>query len=244
MPTGGVLTIEVARATPQQLAAARHLELEDRAYVRVAVTDSGVGMDRETQARIFEPFFTTKSKGRGTGLGLASAYGIVKQSEGNIAVSSELGKGTRVEVFLPITEAAPNTTADASADPGDLRGTETVLVVEDDDMVRQLSCQVLRRSGYTVLEAANAGEALLINEEHQGDIHLLLTDVVMPRVGGVELAARIKRMRPSIRVAFMSGYNGEAASRAPALAEAVMIPKPFAPEDLLTRLRDLLDRPL
>jgi two-component system cell cycle sensor histidine kinase/response regulator CckA len=206
------------------------------------VSDTGVGMDRETQARMFEPFFTTKTKGRGTGLGLASAYGIVKQSDGKIAVTSEVGKGTQVEIFLPLTDAVPTTTNAPTVAPGDLQGTETVLVAEDDDMVRQLSCQLLRHSGYAVLEAANAGEALLINEEHQGEIHLLLSDVVMPRVNGVELAARIKRLRPSIRVAFMSGYNGDTAT-ASALAQAVLIPKPFAPQELLTRLRELLDRP-
>jgi two-component system cell cycle sensor histidine kinase/response regulator CckA len=241
MPGGGVLTIEVARATPEQVAAARHLELEDRPYVRLAVTDTGVGMNRETQTRMFEPFFTTKTKGQGTGLGLASAYGIVKQSEGKIAVASEVGKGTRVEIFLPVTESAPTAAFPGKPEPTDLHGSETVLVVEDDDIVRQLSCQVLRRRGYAVLEAANAGEALLINEEHQGDIHLLLSDVIMPRVNGVDLAARVKRLRPSIRVVFMSGYSGEAA--VPALGDAVLIAKPFAPDELLTRVRELLDRP-
>jgi PAS domain S-box-containing protein len=238
MPAGGVLTIEVARASQAQLAAVNHLGLGEGDHVRLAVGDNGVGMDKETQARMFEPFFTTKPTGRGTGLGLASAYGIVQQSKGCIAVSSEPGKGTLMEVYLPLTDARPPETAPRPREPIALQGTETVLVVEDDDMVRQLSCQILRHSGYAVLEAANAGEALLINEEHDGEIHLLLSDVVMPRVNGVELAARIKRLRPSIRVAFISGHTGEAV--AASAGDALLIEKPFDPTTLLTRMRELL----
>jgi two-component system cell cycle sensor histidine kinase/response regulator CckA len=242
MAGGGRLTIEVSRATAEQLAAVRHLGVEPGEQVRIAVSDTGVGMDQETQARMFEPFFTTKPKGQGTGLGLASAYGIVQQSRGRIAVTSAPGQGTVVEIFLPLTQARALAPAPRPREPANLQGAETVLVVEDDEMVRELSCQILRRSGYVVLEAANAGEALLINEEHQSDIHLLLSDVVMPRVNGVELAARVKRLRPSIRIAFMSGYAGPPRGAASAEADT-LIEKPFAPAILLTRIRELLDRP-
>jgi CheY-like chemotaxis protein len=196
-------------------------------------------MDRETQSRMFEPFFTTKPKGRGSGLGLASAYGIIKQSEGRIAVRSEPGTGTRVEIYLPMTDAVATDLPVPTPPRFDQLGNETVLVVEDDEIVRQLACQILRHSGYAVLEAANAGEALLISEQHEADIHLLLSDVVMPRVNGVELAARIRRLRPSIKVAFMSGYIGEASPGA--ASGEVLIEKPFAPEILLARMRELLD---
>jgi PAS domain S-box-containing protein len=240
MPEGGAITIEVAPARLTEALGDRELGAPAGNYVMIAVTDSGVGMDEGTRARMFEPFFTTKESGRGTGLGLASVYGIVNHCKGDIAVQSQPGKGTSVRVYLPRVDAALPAIAPSAEPVRDLKGSETVLLVEDDEMVRQLCCEILRRNGYVVLEASNAGEALLICEKHTGELHLLLTDVIMPLVDGVELATRIRRMRPSIRVVFMSGYSANLmAGQRP--AGAVLIDKPFKPQILLARIREQLD---
>jgi two-component system, cell cycle sensor histidine kinase and response regulator CckA len=199
-------------------------------------------MDAATRARMFEPFFSTKGTGHHTGLGLATVYGIIQQSQGHITVDSEPGRGTTISIYLPRTDAVPA----AVAAPAEARQfpprTETVLLVEDDALLLQLVSEVLRHAGYRVLEASNAGEALLVCEQHTGEIHLLLSDVVLPRLNGLELAARVRRQHPNIKVVFMSGYADESIARFGALPPGdILIEKPIAPEALLARLRDVLD---
>jgi two-component system cell cycle sensor histidine kinase/response regulator CckA len=243
MPRGGVLTVETAHVSLDEEHAQHRLEVPAGDYVMIAVSDTGVGMDRATLDHIFEPFFTTKEKGRGTGLGLSTAYGIVKQSGGDLAVESRPGAGSTFRIYLPRTAAQRSDATVRIERPTILHGSETVLVVEDEEMVRQLASHVLRRNGYVVLEAANAGEALLIGERHEGTIDLLLSDVVMPRVSGVELARRLKQQRATIKVLFMSGYTEEAISQHGALdMDFGLLQKPFTPQALLTEVRETLDR--
>jgi two-component system cell cycle sensor histidine kinase/response regulator CckA len=193
-------------------------------------------------ARIFEPFFTTKELGKGTGLGLSTVFGIVKQSGGHISVDSEPGQGARFEVYLPRVEGAAE--AGPSGRPAGLgRGHETVLLVDDDDQVRTVARSILRRSGYVVLEASNGGEALLIAEQHASAIHLLLTDVVLPRMSGQQIAARVATIRPGIRVLFMSGYADEAVQHDIVESNAAYLQKPITPEALTRKVREVLDAP-
>jgi two-component system cell cycle sensor histidine kinase/response regulator CckA len=240
MPSGGRLTIEVVNTTVDEAYARQHPGVEQGRYVVLAVTDTGVGMDPETQGRMFEPFFTTKGPGRGTGLGLASVYGIVKQFQGHLSVHSGPNQGTAIRVYLPRV-LAPVTAVPASkpARVAALHGIETVLVVEDHELLRQFSCQVLRQYGYQVLEAGQAAAAITLCEQHPRDIHLLLTDVVLPGMNGFDLAARARLLRPAMPVLFMSGYSEEAADRS---AGEVVLEKPFAAQVLLTQIRKLLDR--
>ena len=235
MPVGGKLTIETANVEYD----AGHGR---GPFVLVAVTDTGTGMDAATKARIFEPFFTTKEAGKGTGLGLATVYAIVKQAAGFIWVYSEPGQGTSFKIYFPKTSAV----ADAAPvdSPGDLpRGTETVLLVEDAAAVRVVSKQVLERQGYTVLEAPNGESALHLAQRHQGPIHLLLTDVVMPRVGGRELAERLLVNRPDARVLYTSGYTDDSVVRHGILEGGVAyLQKPFSPQTLARKVREVLDR--
>jgi two-component system, cell cycle sensor histidine kinase and response regulator CckA len=211
-------------------------------YVALVVSDCGVGMDETTQARIFEPFFTTKEKGKGTGLGLSTAYGIVKQSGGYIWVYSELGKGTTLRVYLPRVDRTAGR-VDASADrPEPARGGETVLVVEDQPVVRAVAHRVLTKNGYRVLEAENGAEALRITEGQLPSIDLVVSDLVMPGMGGLELAAELRAQRPTLRILFMSGYTEDAALRRNVLEPGeAFIAKPFTPEAFARRVRELLD---
>jgi CheY-like chemotaxis protein len=180
-------------------------------YVMLAVTDNGCGMDAETQTHIFEPFFTTKEKGKGTGLGLATVYGIVKQSGGYVWVYSEPGRGTSFKIYLPMVENVEEPGRDNRSDlQPSRRGTETILLVEDEKGVRELAREYLEMSGYTVIEAEDGHTALELAAMHSGTIHLLMTDVVMPGISGRELADRVKRIRPKIRVLYMSGYTDQA----------------------------------
>jgi signal transduction histidine kinase len=240
MPQGGRLTIETANVELDEHHAHRHADMKPGAYVMLAVSDTGVGMDEETRSHIFEPFFTTKETGKGTGLGLATVYGIVTQSNGTIAVYSEPGRGTTFKIYLPrVEEPADVTTAEAPA--ADLRGGETIVLVEDNEMLRALACEVLRGSGYTVLEARNGADALEITQRYHGPIHLLLTDVVMPEMGGRELARRLGAGRPDMKVLYMSGYAADAIVHQGVLDEREsFIAKPLDAGALLRKLRSLL----
>jgi two-component system cell cycle sensor histidine kinase/response regulator CckA len=208
------------------------------------VTDTGDGMDATTRSRVFEPFFTTKEVGKGTGLGLATVYGIVKQSNGNIWVQSEPGRGTMFEVYLPLAERGPE---DEEARPEEQaaavpRGSETILLVEDEEAVRDLAREVLRGQGYTVLSARHGAEALLTSEAHGGPIELLLADVVMPGMSGIELAGRLTALRPDIRILFTSGYAGDRLGHpGHGGAPPDLLQKPFTPETLARRVRQALD---
>jgi CheY-like chemotaxis protein len=245
MPEGGRLTIETASVVLDSDYATRHIDVTPGAYVMLAVSDTGRGMDRALQARIFEPFFTTKGPGKGTGLGLASVYGIVKQSGGHIRVYSEPGMGTVFRIYLPRTDAAPEPAA-ASGTTGALpRGTETVLLVEDDEEVRSFARDLLEQLGYTVLEALSAADALLIAERHTGLLSLLLTDVVMPGMGGQALALRIAEVRPETRTVFMSGYTDDTIVRHGVLELGIdFLAKPLTTDGLAGKVREVLDRPV
>jgi two-component system cell cycle sensor histidine kinase/response regulator CckA len=241
MPTGGKLTIEASNVDLDEDHALNHLPSKPGPHVMLAVTDTGTGMDRETQARIFEPFFTTKGTGKGTGLGLSTVFGIVQQAGGSIWVYSEPGKGTTFKMYLPRVEAEVDVLR-AQASPATLRGTETVLLVEDEEQVRTIALSILRRQGYNVIPAQNGGEALLVCERHPQPIDLLLTDVVMPHMSGPELAKRLAVTRPRMRVLCMSGYTDDSIVRHGVLdARVAFIQKPITPASLAKKVREVLD---
>lgn len=242
MPRGGKLTIETDNVSLDQSYAQSHMEVQPGRYVMLAVSDTGCGMNEATKARIFEPFFTTKEKGKGTGLGLATVFGIVKQTGGHIWVYSELGQGTTFKIYFPMTDGTVPTgnSFDGKAVP---TGIETILYVEDEDAVRALTVFALRSFGYTVLEANRGQEAIRLCETYQGPIHLLLSDVVMPEMGGRQVADAILSLRPNIKVLFVSGYTDDAIVRHGILHEQVaFLQKPFTPNALARKVRDVLSR--
>jgi len=244
MPEGGSLTIETGNATLDEDYAAQHVSVLPGEYVMLAVTDTGCGMDEHTKARIFEPFFTTKAPGRGTGLGLSTVYGIVKQSGGNIWLYSEPNKGTTFKVYLPAVHAPPEDIGKLAPPELAQRGGGTVLLVEDDDQLRRLAHRALAAQGYTVLEAERGATALDIARRHKGVIDLLLTDVIMPDTNGRKLADALRASRPGLRVLFMSGYPDGAIGNQGVLDHGVAyLAKPFSTEAIIRKVREVLKAP-
>jgi PAS domain S-box-containing protein len=244
MPNGGRLTVETANVELDASYALDHATVRAGRYVMLAVSDSGTGMDAETQAHIFEPFYTTKSSGRGTGLGLSTVYGIVKQSGGYIWVYSEPGRGSTFKVYLPRIEE-PVETPDTKSKLATRKGTETVLLVEDEEGVRELAHMLLEAEGYTVLVAETAAQAETVYASHRGTIHLLLTDVVMPGISGRELAKRITLKSAQTRVLYMSGYTDNVIADGGTLEPGIaFLQKPFTPRALTEKVREVLDAPL
>jgi PAS domain S-box-containing protein len=241
MPDGGQLTIETHREEVDEAWVRQHLDPRPGSYVVLTVSDSGTGMDAATLARVFEPFFTTKDVGKGRGLGLAASYGIITQSHGHITVDSEPGKGARFRIYLPRSGAEAD--GGAAADLGALpRGTESVLLVEDEPCFRALTRELLEMLGYTVLEAEDVADALRITERHAGTIHLLITDVVMPRMNGRTLATAIQDFRPHIKVLYMSGYTDNVIMHQGVLDPGTsFLQKGFTPSRLARKVREVLD---
>jgi len=241
MPGGGRLTIETSAVELDSSYVGTHPSVVPGRYVMLAVSDTGEGMDPATRARIFEPFFTTKEQGKGSGLGLATVYGIVQQSGGSIWVYSEPGRGTSFKVYLPATEAAVSTRVSDRGGDSAKKGWETVLLVEDEDAVRALAREVLRRHGYVVLEARHGLDALRLAERHPDTIHLMVTDIVMPHMSGRDLADRLAEVRPKMKVLFMSGYTDHAAMHRHLTPGAAFLQKPFTPETFARKVRSMLD---
>ncbi len=242
MPAGGQLTLATADVALDHTYAAQFHGVAPGRYVMLTVRDTGDGIGADTLAQIFEPFFTTKEKGKGTGLGLSTVYGIIKQSGGHIAVDTELGQGTTFKVYLPRSERLAPASIYPSPVVASLRGTETILLAEDDDAVRATMHTILQRLGYRVLEAAHGEDALMLCERYDGIIHMLLTDVVMPRMNGRQLAERVLLMRPEIKVLYVSGYTADGIVHQGELdAGIAYLPKPVAPDTLARKLRELFD---
>jgi len=244
MPAGGRLTIETSPAELDKHYASHHMGVVPGRYLMLVVSDTGLGMDKETRDHIFEPFFTTKNIGQGTGLGLATVYGVVKQHQGTIWVYSEPGQGTTFKVYLPASDTLQ--AGERKADQEVLtetRGSETVLVIEDDDMVRDLAVSVLEDQGYNVLSAANAMQCLELLKSHQGPFDLMLTDVIMPDLNGKDLYDKVAWTHPEIRVLYMSGYTGNVISHHGVLEKGVaFLQKPFSAQSLCLKVREVLDR--
>jgi CheY-like chemotaxis protein len=247
MPGGGRLTISLADVVLDE----RHLRARVGArpgpHVELTVADTGEGMDEDTRARAFEPFFTTKPTGKGTGLGLSTVLGIAEQSGGHITLESEPGRGAKFRMYLPVTDERP---PPPTAGAGEARAVErgrrspasaTILLVEDEGQLRVLARDILRNAGYEVLDAPNAAEAVRLSEMHAGPIHLLLTDVVMPHVGGRELARRLSIARPRMRLLYMSGYTSDSIVQQGAVEPGVgFLQKPITPDSLLEKVREAL----
>jgi len=239
MPKGGILTIETANRQLDDNYALQHVAVKAGPYIQLAVSDTGTGMDAATKARLFEPFFTTK--GAGTGLGLSTVFGIVKQSGGNVEVYSEPACGTSVKVYLPRIDQ-PVFVAPENRRSNVARGSETILVAEDDEMVRTLVREALEREGYRVLASADPVEARRVSDRHRGTIHLLISDVVMPKLSGRELAEQLLTRRPAMKVLYMSGYTDNAVLNSGILhQEVAFLQKPFTPAALTEKVREVLE---
>jgi two-component system, cell cycle sensor histidine kinase and response regulator CckA len=244
MPRGGRLTIETQNVELDDAYRRAHADAGAGPHVLLSVTDTGSGMSRAVMARIFEPFFTTKEPGKGTGLGLATVYGIIKQSGGHLAVHSDVGLGTTFKVFLPRVEQAVGELTAQSAVVAPPHGTETVLLVEDEAGLRDLTRRVLVGCGYTVLEAADGNKAIRLAAKYHGAIHLLVTDVAMPEAGGRVVAEQVAALHPGVRVLFVSGYTDDAVIRHGVLREGVnFLQKPFSLVSLAVKVREVLDMP-
>lgn len=242
MPRGGKLIIETSNVLLDEAYTSQHLDVAAGRYVLLAVSDSGTGMDEDTLSHLFEPFFTTKEPGKGTGLGLSTVYGIVKQSGGHIWAYSEPGQGATFKIYLPRAEALDEAEQEREEIFAPPSGTETVLIVEDEEVLRLLATKILTMHGYKVLEASNGEEALKISQKYSEPIHLLLTDVIMPQMSGPDLSARIAALRPEIRMLFMSGYTDRAIMHNSMLDKrAAYIQKPFTPSSLARKVREVLD---
>jgi two-component system cell cycle sensor histidine kinase/response regulator CckA len=242
-PSGGTIRIRTELVELDAAYARTNPDVRPGPYVKLEVSDDGVGMDQETREHLFEPFFTTKDRGQGSGLGLATVYGIVTQTGGHIAVESAPGAGSTFRIYLPrlddeTTIAEPQRRLRSE----EVRGDEVVLLVEDDGAVRAMARQALAAHGYQVIEAGSGSEALRIESEHKGPIHLLVTDVVMPRMSGRQLAERIQRLRPEIRVVYMSGYTNDAVLLRGVSPDTSFLHKPFTPMALARTVRLALDR--
>ena len=242
MPQGGKLILRTENVSLDEVRASRHYPIRPGQYVLLSVSDTGCGMDAETQKHIFEPFFTTKEQGKGTGLGLATVHGIVHQSGGYIYVYSELGSGSCFKIYLPRVDQAAEPTKGRQAEEHHARGSETILVVEDEAMVRDLTLEVLKECGYTVIPAGRPDEALRISEQNQGHIDLLLTDVIMPGMSGLDLAERLKPERPEMKVLYVSGYTADAVARhGMSDSKTAFLQKPFSPGALVRKVREVLE---
>ena len=241
MPDGGQLVLETSNVEVDDTYLRQHVDLRPGSYVALAVTDAGIGMAPDILARIFEPFFTTKDVGRGTGLGLATAYGIVKQSGGHITVYSEPGHGTTFRVYLPRADRSVATTV--AVETSTPSGTETVLIVEDDLNLRTLAHEILLQQGYLVLEAEDARDAIRMADQYEGRIHLVITDVIMPKMNGRTLVRAIQEHRPDAKVLYMSGYTGDAIVHHGVLEPGTpFLEKPFTPGTLARKIRQVLDQ--
>jgi CheY-like chemotaxis protein len=240
MPSGGTLRVEAQNVTFDEADCAADAGCRPGQFVRLSVADTGCGMTPEVRAHLFEPFFTTKPAGAGTGLGLATVYGIVQQAGGFILVESETGRGTTVHVCLPLAKAPVEGSTIVEVAPADHRGGETVLLVEDDEPVRMITCLFLEANGYQVLQADSGPAALRLASQNAATIHLLLSDVVMPEMSGGELARKIVDVRPDIKILFMSGYNEDDIVNH-GLGSSTLLQKPFTEEDLVRRIRETLD---
>jgi two-component system cell cycle sensor histidine kinase/response regulator CckA len=242
MPGGGKLILETANAEVDQTFARSNVDLRPGSYITLNISDTGMGMDSETTAHLFEPFFTTKAPGKGTGLGLATAYGIVKQSGGAISIYSEPGHGTTVKIYLPSAETKSAVDPPEKQPAASLGGSETILVVEDEARVRKLICEVLSSRGYHVLEAVRGEEAIRKAAEYDGRIHLVLADVVMPEMSGPQAMEQIRARQPNVKVLFMSGYTDEAMVHHGIVSSGVpFLQKPFLPDALARKVREVLN---
>jgi CheY-like chemotaxis protein len=239
MPGGGKLVVETANVEFEDETSAMKVGVKPGNYVMLAISDTGIGMDGETRSRLFEPFFTTKKPGQGSGLGLSTVYGIVKQSDGHITVYSQVGAGTIFEIYFPrIAESEEKL---HSGKRRDQMGSETILLVDDEEGVRKLVFAILQSHGYDVIEANNGQTALAAYEKNKHKIDLVLTDVVMPLMNGFELGERLSEERPELKILYMSGYRDNPIGNSPGEGNRAFLHKPFTPDTLVQKVRQLLD---